>query len=147
MSKYAGGKGEENINWKGGVADYPNHSEMKRNRLIKLKEANGKCEACEEEAFCVHHLDGSVDNHSLDNLAVLCKKCHYILHAGRNEENFSVRRKTSKYIREYGMTLKGIANKYGGTGAAYRYMHLKGELHQFIEDQEKEKVGGINGGK
>ena len=136
-------KGEKNPRYNGGVSEYPDHSGMKHNRIIKLKEADGKCEVCGEEAFCIHHIDGSVDNHALENLAVLCKKCHFIMHAGRNEENFSVRPKTSKYIREYGMTLREIANKYGGTGAAYRYMHQRGELRAFIDEQEKKERAGV----
>ena len=133
-----GVKGKDNPKWNGGVSEYPNHYEMKKNRLIKLKEVDGKCEACGEDAYCVHHLDGSNDNHQLDNLAVLCKKCHSILHAGRENNNHSQRLKTSKYIRLYGMTLSEMANQYGGTVHAYHCMHNKNTLKSFIKSQQGE---------
>ncbi len=98
--------GEKNPNWKGGIAEYENHCEMKKVRLLKLKEAGGKCEVCSEVAAKVHHIDGSKTNHNMENLAVLCNKCHGIMHTGRPF-------KTSKYIREYGMTIQEIADKVG----------------------------------
>ena len=132
-------KGEKNPRWNGGISEYPNHAEMKRNRLQKLKEAKNKCEVCGEEAFCIHHLDGSVDNHSMNNLAVLCKRCHHVLHAGRREVNFSDRPKTSKYIREYGMTLKQMMEQFGGSITRYRNMHQRGELKNFLEKLKERK--------
>jgi len=46
-------------------------------------------------------------------------------------------KKTSKYIRIYGSTLPQLAKKYD-VSAYYLYtLHLKGELHAFIEEQEK----------
>ena len=131
MEKYAGGKGNENINWKGGVAEYPDHSELKRNRIKKLKEADGKCEVCHEDAFCVHHLDGSKANHDMKNLAVLCKKCHLVLHNDTAYPKSTA--KTSKYTREYGMTLKEMAERYGGCDKTYLYQHKKGTLHRELD--------------
>ena len=50
--------GERNRNWKGGVADYPNHYQFKKNRLIKLAEAHYTCECCRKsKAIHVHHKD------------------------------------------------------------------------------------------
>ena len=125
-------KGERNCNWKGGVAEYPNHGEMKRNRLIKLREAEGRCEVCGEEAFCVHHLDESKDNHDLDNLAVVCKKCHQVLH---NENLPGMTRRTTKYIRLYGMSLREMTDKFGGTPTRYLYFHKQGLLKQYLENE------------
>ena len=138
-----GGIGKNNNRWNDGASEYPNHTQLKRNRLEKLKQSGNKCEACGEDAFCVHHLDGSVDNHDLDNLAVLCRKCHSILHAGINEKNFSVRPKTSKYIRKYGMTLREMVERFGGTINTWYSLHKKGELRGFIDEQVKqpESVG------
>lgn len=48
-----------------------------------------------------------------------------------------VDKKTSKYIRIYGSILPQLAKKYD-VSAYYLYtLHLKGELHAFIEEQEK----------
>ncbi len=48
--------------------------------------------------------------------------------------------KTSKFIREYGLTLPELAEKYIGSTYYFYTLHLKGELHAFIAEQEKEKV-------
>ena len=99
-------KGKNNPNWKGGIAEYPNHSLMKKNRLIKLKQTAGKCEICgrKTEKMNIHHLDGSKSNHSLDNLILLCRNCHCRLHRGRKA-------KTSIWIRRYGATAKELCRK------------------------------------
>ena len=49
--------------------------------------------------------------------------------------------KTSKFIREYGLTLPELAEKHGVSTYYLYILHQRSELHQFIEDQEKEKVG------
>ncbi len=49
--------------------------------------------------------------------------------------------KTSKFIRMYGLTLPKLAEKYNMTNWYIYTLHLKGELHAFIEEQEKEKAG------
>ena len=126
---------EKILNSKGRLSEYPDHALMKRNKITKLKESGGKCEACNEEAFCIHHLDESKDNHEMDNLAILCRKCHGILHADttyiKNND------KTSKYIREYGMSLVDMANKYGGDKGSYANMHKRGILHQELKKIEE----------
>ena len=48
--------------------------------------------------------------------------------------------KTSKFIREYGMTIPRLAEKYNMSNWYIYSLHLKGELHQFIGEQEKVKV-------
>ncbi len=48
--------------------------------------------------------------------------------------------KTSKFIREYGITLKKLADKYAMSSGYVYLLHLKGELRAFIAEQEKEKV-------
>ena len=120
--------GERNPRWNGGVSEYPNHIKMKRNRLIKLKEADCKCEVCGKEAFIVHHLDESKDNHEIDNLAILCKRCHLILHA-----NF----RSTKYSRLYGMTMKQMVERYGGSLSKYWHLHKRGQLKEFLEIYQK----------
>lgn len=75
-------KGENHWSWRGGVADYENHTEMKRSRILKFKQTNGRCEDCNKEAKVIHHLDKSKNNHALDNLKALCNKCHGKYHKG-----------------------------------------------------------------
>lgn len=108
--------------------EYPNHYQMKQNRLIKLKQASGKCEVCNEPAKAIHHIDLCKDNHNLDNLIVLCTNCHHTLHA----EEKRVIKKTTKFIRTYGMTLRQIKEKYGGSQTRYYQMHQKGILAEFL---------------
>ena len=47
-----------------------------KNRAIRMREQKGICEHCGKEGKEADHRDGSKDNHSLDNLAILCKTCH-----------------------------------------------------------------------
>ncbi len=41
--------------------------------------------------------------------------------------------KSTKYTREYGMTLKEMAKKYGGADGTYLQLHNKGILHEELE--------------
>jgi len=97
-------KGKRNVNWKGGVSDYPNHHLMKKNRIIVFKKYNGKCADCVKKAQQIHHKDNSKDNHSLKNLVPLCIKCHGIRGRGRKNS-------TSLFMRKYGMTIFEIVKK------------------------------------
>jgi len=45
-------------------------------------------------------------------------------------------KKTSKFIREYGMTCVQISNKYGFNKSYIWILHQRGELHDFIKEQE-----------
>lgn len=80
-------KGKKNVNWAGGVAEYPNHYTMKLLRKEKLEIVGNHCQECGIEKSSskldLHHLDGSKDNHSMDNVLLLCHKCHMgIYHSG-----------------------------------------------------------------
>ena len=46
--------------------------------------------------------------------------------------------KTSKFIREYGMTLQQMSEKYSFTTWYLTTLHLKGELHAFIKERKRE---------
>lgn len=87
--------GENNPNWKGGVAQYPNHSEMKRVRLRVLKRDNYICVYCGKPTKQTHHKDGLKINHTEQNMATCCNSCNLKF----------VREHTSKYRRLYGFTL------------------------------------------
>lgn len=108
-------------------SEYPNHTLLKKNRLIRLKESKGKCEVCDRDAYCVHHLDESKDNHELKNLIVLCRKCHSVLHNGRKDK-----KRPSKYRDLYGMNAQEMADKYGGGKQRYQHMHKHGTLKGFL---------------
>lgn len=124
-------KGEKNVNWKGGIAGYPNHSELKRNRLLILQQAKGKCKICGEPAQLTHHIDGSVDNHSLDNLVAVCNPCHKALH--HKDNKFGGDGKTSKYRRKYGLTLNEMTLRLGGSVGFYSKLKKKGKLGSFLK--------------
>jgi len=74
--------GEHNGNWRGGTFMYKNHYLMKLNRIKKLKETKGLCEICGDRAAIVHHIDGSKENHAMENLLAVCRLCHATIHAG-----------------------------------------------------------------
>lgn len=126
-TNYNGGnKGWRNGRWNGGTSEYKNHSLMKKNRKIKLKENGGKCEICNfRKSQVVHHKDHSKTNHSLDNLQPLCKKCHWKIHSGRKNG-------TSKFRGLYGNTINEIAGLIKkSTGFVY-ILHKTGKLGEYI---------------
>ena len=49
-------------------------------------------------------------------------------------------KKTSKFIREYGITLKKLADKYTMSSGYLYLLHLKGELHAVIAEQEQKET-------
>jgi hypothetical protein len=91
--------GENNHNWNGGVADYPNHSQMKMLRRERIKQLGLKCQCCgvDNKRLDLHHFDGSKTNHTTVNTTLLCHKCHCRVHA----------------IKVNGLTYKEIAQKVG----------------------------------
>lgn len=126
--------GELNPRWNNGVSQYPNHYELKKKRIEVLKRSFGKCEICGELAKIVHHVDGSKDNHSLDNLIALCKNCHIPLH---NEDNNgqSINGRPTKYGLIYGFTLKQIAVKFNVTIASVYGWVNNPEKKIWLEEQ------------
>ncbi len=69
-------------NWKGALYGYPNHGKMKRARRMKMEQTGGVCEDCgiKKKIMNIHHIDKSKDNHALENLRLLCPKCHCKYH-------------------------------------------------------------------
>lgn len=130
--KFHGGRrGEGNGNWNGGVAEYPNHYEMKKNRILKLQQTKGRCEICGDHGKHIHHIDGSKNRHELRNLILLCVKCHGLAHKGRHS-------KTSKFIRLCGSTLNQLGEKYNVSPATISNW-LK--THKNLDDFRKNKIG------
>jgi len=70
------GIGKDNINWKGGIAEYANHAQMKHVRKQKLESVHWVCELCGGKATEIHHKDGRKSNHDITNLIATCHKCH-----------------------------------------------------------------------
>ena len=110
---------------------YPNHYTMKKNRIIKLQQTKCTCEICGKRAQVVHHIDESLDNHSLDNLMALCSKCHRAIH--HPDRVYGVH-KTSKYIRLYGATMAQIRKRTGFPKHKISEMHEKGELQGYLNE-------------
>jgi hypothetical protein len=124
--------GKKNPRWNGGISEYPNHSEMKRVRKQKIKDSSGKCVICgwqDKPPYShlrIHHIDRSKDNHFYDNLLVACPKCSMKFHKSQPH-------KTSKILRLYGISLKQLADNFGGSSSKYYIMHRTGILKDFIE--------------
>ena len=129
-------RGEKNPNWNGGIAEYPNHALLKKQRLLVLSEANGLCEICGKAARIVHHIDESTDNHTLDNLKALCNTCHRAVHQedmyGEGIRETLPRGRTSKYRRKYGLTLEEMTQKYGYSINYYKQLEVKGKLKECL---------------
>lgn len=79
------GKGTMHHSFKSGIGIF------KRIKLESMKELI--CENCSKDLtdlisdkkkgryfWCVHHIDGNRENNSLENLKLLCKRCHQLEH-------------------------------------------------------------------
>lgn len=127
MNKYCGGKGSDNFNWRGGVAEYPNHSQMKRVRLKKLKQANYTCQECGGKATEIHHKDKTKILHTIDNLVALCHKCHLTVY---HPEIFKKLKRPPKYYGKFTVaeiaaeikcSLTTVYNQLSGKRKSLRY--------------------------
>lgn len=110
-------KGQRNGNWKGGVAEYPNHYLMKKQRLIILKN-NPLCEYCGKRATQIHHKDEKKQNHKLTNLVAVCHICNS--------------RQSSKFYKRFGYTLDQLS-KLLGRSKSYWWKHRKKINHFFLD--------------
>lgn len=128
LNRPIGVKGELNYNWKGGVAEYPDHSKLKKVRKQVLKEENYTCFVCGSHTNQVHHLDGTKSNHDRSNLHACCHSCN-IKFAGKHQ---------SKYTRAYGKTQKELSRELGLSMNLITFMHKTGILrNRFIPDEIK----------
>lgn len=75
--------GELNPMWEDGRTAIPYARGWTRKaKAIAWDRAAHRCELCQsDKPRDTHHKDFRKDNHSLDNLQVLCRKCHKRLHA------------------------------------------------------------------
>ena len=83
-------RGAGNPRWQGGrsVKPYaPGFTETVKRRIAHRDEQ--KCRICGAErghgTHAVHHIDGGKFDHSGDNLVLLCRSCHSLLHHGKVE--------------------------------------------------------------
>ena len=113
----------KNPRWSGGNKGYKDHAEMKKNRLIKLQKQKGICEICGgNNGYHIHHKDGTTDNHSVENLIVVCVKCHCALHPITN----------TKFLRLYGQKAETLSENLNcSLSKIYRY-HRQGTLKDYI---------------
>jgi len=95
-------------------SEYPNHSYLKRQRILVFQRTKGRCEICDGFAVETHHIDEDKSNHELDNLLAVCKRCHGSLHHGaRPRRDGNARGMTSKTKRTFGYTATEIADMIG----------------------------------
>ena len=119
---------------KGSVVEkpkYPQQYLMRKNRIIKLQSVKCRCEICHSHAQLIHHIDRSLDNHSLDNLLAVCAKCHRALH---HPDKVDAVNKTSKYIRLYGATMVQICKRTGFSTNKIYEMHERHELKAYLSE-------------
>ena len=117
-------RGGNNWNWKGGVAEYPDHSILKKLRLQKLLEANFVCHFCGGEATETHHLDKDKSHQVLENLIAVCHKCHM--------GNFHRQKHKSSYRDKYGLTLSEIQSRCGMHYGKIKYFEGLGKLEEIL---------------
>ena len=96
-------KGENNPNWRGGIAEYPDHYLMKKVRLEVLEEANYTCYYCGNKANEIHHKDQTKNNHSKENFEACCHGCNHL-----RENTKPHKPHTSHYKRLYGFTAREL---------------------------------------
>lgn len=125
-------KGEKNVNWNGGVSQYPDHYTFKKQRLIKLAEVNYRCEECGGLARTVHHKDGTKTNHSIDNLKALCYKCHSREHRGTKRQ--------TKFTRIYGMNTMELGKLLDVSPTTVFIWHRDGKLQSKLQEANYETV-------
>ena len=106
MSKLMTGK--KNPRWNNGNSEYPNHILLKQRRLDVLCKAGGKCLACKDTAQVIHHIDWEKSNHDIENLVALCNYCHRAVHKNEIGER---NKRSTKYVRKYGMTAEQLAER------------------------------------
>ena len=83
-----GQPGPANPMWEDGRAKIPYARGWTREWKRQARERAGyRCEICQSDKPCdTHHKDFRKDNHALENLQVLCRKCHKGLHAEHRRE-------------------------------------------------------------
>jgi len=86
--------------------EYLKSKEWKELRLRAYKRAHHQCELCKRPAAAVHHVKypKQYPNDSIENLLVVCKRCHNLVHGIREHPI----KKILRWIMERGY----LADKY-----------------------------------
>jgi hypothetical protein len=92
-------RGANNPRWNGGASEYPDHYLFKANRILVLRDVNGKCQKCGGAAQQVHHINHDKSDHRVENLMALCTQCHALFHLGSHGQGLCADRKA--YARAY----------------------------------------------
>jgi len=110
-------------------ATYKDYHIFVKNRISALQDAECRCIICNKDADCVHHADMDKANHEPENLLVLCNGCHRIMH---KEDDPEKTRAITRYERVYGMSIKKMVAKFGGSRSRYYLLHRQGLLKAFL---------------
>ena len=99
-------------------SEYPNHYQLKKNRLIILNLYKWKCEVCGKLAIVTHHKDRTKRNHSPSNLKAVCKKCHKLIHRKPRQLKLAL---TPRKVFEDNLT---INKTYGLKGRTPKHLQV-----------------------
>jgi len=115
--------------------NYINTATLRKQREIRFKMAEGKCEWCGNKAEHIHHIDKKTHNHSIENLVALCKDCH-LKKAHKTGEKWTEARRSAKsitlFIKKYGLSAKEIADLLNEPVSKINYWHSQGNLKNKI---------------
>lgn len=82
-------KGNQNLNWKGGITPYPKEWTGSLHHQVWVRDKN-TCQKCCKKGvkrtdLVVHHRDFTKKNCGIDNLILLCRSCHMKVHWQANK--------------------------------------------------------------
>lgn len=129
-------QGSKNPNWRGGIADYPNHALMKKLRSKKLKQQNFKCQLCGGKATEIHHRNRDKSDQRLRNYLAVCHKCHCATFHRQP-------RSTSKYRRLIGMTLREFAKSKGISQPSAYYLLNNTDYFSNFSQKQRQLTGAL----
>lgn len=77
-------KGEQNLNWRGGITPYPEEWTGSLHYKVWVRDGNS-CQLCGKKGISrkdllVHHKDFTKTNCGIENLILLCRSCHMKVH-------------------------------------------------------------------
>lgn len=114
---------EKNPNW---IDNYKERNYTDLKVAIKKSPENYNCELCgingTQKSLFVHHIDNSHENDSIENLSVVCSKCHNQIHE-RGYNFWTNNRKDGK------KNLMAIANANGYSVEAIKHIDITKHPH------------------